>query len=147
MISSFIKIRTSLKVSSLTTGIFLSLFFISIPAFGTECENMGKQLRGSSEVLQGQGGAGMWGLMQQTEGYQSKAMVGMQIDSKLQISITSFEIKCESGENPGKEIAGQIEAFIDRAREIKNQARRGSPDQIIPKLDTLNSDLSKHLGN
>ena len=147
MINSSIKKRTYLKVSSLTSGIFLSLCLISIPAFGEDCKNLGKHLSGSIEVLQGQGGGGMWGLMQQTEGYQSKAMVGMQIDSKLQRSVSIYGTKCEDGENPGKGLAETITAFVDRAREIKNQARRGLPDQIIPKLDALNSDLSKHLEN
>jgi hypothetical protein len=145
MINSITHTRKSLFISSLTIGLFISLLFISVPAFAEDCKNEGKQLRGSNEVLQGQGGSGMWGLMQQNEGYQSKAMIGMQIDSKLQLAITNFEGKCENGEKPGKEIAGQIEALIDRARDIKNKARRGSPDQIIPMLETLNSDLSKHL--
>jgi hypothetical protein len=145
MIKSFIHTRASLIIPSLTTGLCLSLIFISTSSFAGECTNEGKQLRGSNEVLQGQGGGGMWGLMQQNEGYQSKAMIGMQIDSKLQRAITSYEGKCENGENPSKELANTIAAFIDRAREIKNQARRGSPDQIIPLLETLNNDLGKHL--
>ena len=72
-------------------------------------------------------------------------MIGMQIDSKLQRAITSFETKCENGENPGKELADQIEALIDRARNIKNTARRGTPDEVIPLLEALNNDLTKHL--
>ena len=147
MIKLFIHTRTSLIILSLTTGLFLSLIFISIPAFAGECKNIGKQLRGSNEVLQGQGGSGMWGLMQQNEGYQSKAMVGMQIDGKLQLSITSFEGKCENGENPSKELANKIAGFLERASDIKNKIRRGSPDEIIPMLDSLNGDLSKHLEN
>ena len=97
MTNSFINTRNPLFIKSLTAGLFLCFYFISVPAFAGECKNVGKQLRGSNEVIQGQGGAGMWGLMQQNEGYQSKAMVGMQIDSKLQRSITDFESKCENG--------------------------------------------------
>jgi hypothetical protein len=147
MIKSFIYTRKSLLISSLTIGLFASLFFIALPAFAAECKNEGRQLRGSNEVLQGQGGGGMWGLMQQNDGYQSKAMVGMQVDGKLQRSITSFEEKCENGENPSKELANKIGGFLERASDIKNKIRRGSPDEIIPMLDSLNSDLSKHLEN
>jgi len=131
----------------MTAGLFVSVFFIAVPVFATECENEGRQLRGSNEVIQGQGGSGMWGLMQQNEGYQSKAMVGMQIDGKLQRSITSFEAKCENGENPSKELSKKISAFLERASDIKNQIRNGTPDKIIPMLDSLNGDLSKHLEN
>ncbi len=134
-------------IRCLASGIFLIVLFSTLPALAAECDNIGNQLRGSNSVIQGQGGGGMWGLMQQTTGYKEKAMVGMQIDSKLQRSVTSYEAQCENGKNPGKDMADKISSFIDRAREIKNKAKRGSPKEIITLLDSLNSDLDAYLEN
>ena len=146
MVFSF-KQRPSLIFASMTCGIFLIVLFFTLPALAAECDKIGKQLRGSNEVIQGFGGGGMWGLMQQTAGYKDKAMLGMQIDTKLQLSVTQYETKCQDGENPGKDMADQVSSFIDRAREIKNKAKRGSPDQIVPMLESLNVDLGKFLDN
>lgn len=134
-------------ISNVTFGILLSVSLFASPALAAECDNIGIQLRGSNQALQGHGGAGMWGLMQQTEGYRDNAMTGMQIDSRLSLAVVRFETKCENGENPGKDISDQISAFMDRARNIKNRTKRGAPDKIIPELKSLNSDLAKFLEN
>jgi len=141
------KQRPSLIIISMAVGFFLGALFFALPALAAECDGISRQLRGTNEVIQGQGGGGLWGLMQQTEGYQEKAMVGLQIDTKLQLSVTNYETICQNGESPGKDMADKIISFMDRAREIKNKAKRGSPDQIVPMLDSLNSDLGKFLEN
>ena len=126
---------------------FAFLFFtffllIALPAHAAECDDMGRQLRGGYEATQGFGG-GLWGLMEQTAGYRNDSMIGMQIDAKLNRTVVIFETRCENGEKPGKDLADKISDFIDRTREIKNQAPRAAPDKMIPKLKTLNVDLGK----
>lgn len=141
------KQRPSLIISSVTYGILLSASLFAAPALAAECDNIGRQLRGTNQALQGHGGAGMWGLMQQTTGYRDNAMTGMQIDSRLSLAVVKYETKCENGENPGKDISDQIDAFMDRTRDIKNRTKRGAPDKIISELKSLNSDLGKFLEN
>lgn len=141
------KQRPSLIILSTAVGIFLGALFFALPALAAECDKISRQLKGTNEVIQGQGGGGLWGLMQQTEGYQEKAMIGLQIDTKLQLSVVNYETKCQNGENPGKDMADKVDSFMDRAREIKNKARRGSPDEIVPMLESLNNDLGKFLEN
>lgn len=124
---------------------FIFLFlFLAIPAHAAECDNIGKQLRGGFEATQGHSG-GMWGMMEQTEAYRNDSMIGMQIDSKLQLSIVIFETKCQNGEKPGKDLADKISAFIDWAREIKNTMPRGEPDKLIPELKALNTSIGKFI--
>ena len=139
------KQHPSLITASMTCGLLLIALFFTLPAWAAECDETARQLRGSNNVIQGQGGSGMWGLMQRTEGYQGKAMIGLQIDSKLQLSVTKYETKCQNGGNPGKDISDQIASFMDRAMEIKNKSKRGSPDKLIPMLESLNGDLGKFL--
>ncbi len=139
------KQRPSLNILCMASGIFLFALTSTLPALAAECDNTSKQLSGTNEVIRGQGGGGIWGLMQQTEGYKEKAMIGMQIDTKLQLSVTTYETKCQNGESPGKDMADKVESFMDRAREIKNKTKRGTPDQIIPMMEALNSDLAKFL--
>lgn len=141
------KQRPSLIISSVTFGILLSVSLLASPALAEECDNIGIQLRGANQALQGYGGGGMWGLMQQTEGYRGNSMTGMQIDSKLQLAVVRYETRCENGESPAKDLADQIDAFMDRARNIKNTMKRAAPDKIIPLLKTLNSDMGKFLEN
>ena len=140
-----IKKGLSLFFASLTSGIILSAILFTIPAMAAECDNVGMQLRGSNQVIQGQGGGGLWGIMQKSDSMKSEAMIGMQIDSKLQLSVTNYESKCEDGGNPGKEMSDKISSFMDRAMEIKNKSRRGSPDEIILLLKSLNSDIGEFL--
>ena len=139
--------RPSVIIISMASGFLLAALFFAPPALATECDEISRHLRGTYNVIQGQGGGGMWGLMQQTAGYKDKATVGMQIDSRLQLSISRYENKCQNGEKPGKDIADQVFAFMDRAREIKNKTKRGSPDEIVPMLESLNGDLGKFLEN
>ena len=123
---------------------FTFFLWIPLPTHATECKNAGQQLRGGYEATQGFGG-GLWGLMEQTAGYRNDSTIGMQIDARLQRTVVIYETKCENGEKPGKDLADKISDFIDRAREIKNKAQRGTPDKVIPQLKTLNIDLGEFL--
>jgi len=121
---------------------FTFFLLIALPAHAAECDDVGQQLRGGYEATQGYGG-GLWGLMEQTAGYRNDSMIGMQIDAKLNRSVVIFETRCKNGEKPGKDLADKISDFIDRTRQIKNQAPRADPDKMILKLKTLNVDLGK----
>lgn len=123
---------------------FTFFLLIALPAHAEECKNAGMQLRGGYEATQGFAG-GLWGLMEQTAGYRNDSMIGMQIDAKLQRAVVIYETKCENGEKPGKDLAGKISDFIDRARQIKNKAPRGMPDKVIPEMKTLNVDLGEFI--
>ncbi len=121
---------------------FLLSILIEVPAFANGmCAQGAKNLRGDNNIIQGNGG--IWSFMERN-GLNDHSVMGMQIDSKMQRTIVSFETMCDDGKIPSMETFKAIEDLLAQARSIKNSSPDRTPlGKILDKIKLLNSNLDK----
>jgi hypothetical protein len=128
--------------------IFLALsFFLSQTpkVFAADiCIEGLKELHGSQGVIQTKGG--IWGYLEQSSALKDKSTLGLQIDSKLQRLIVSFEGLCEEGKIPTPKLHGLILGLIGDTRVIFNRdADRQPKEKVLEKLNNLKKKIDKLL--
>jgi len=114
---------------------------VSVPVYAeSDCDKTKKQLRGSLNVLQGNGG--LWGFMEQSgAGLRNKSTLGFHLDNKFTRTVVIFEELCGNGS--GKEIEAallkQVQEGFDHGRAIKSMET--SPDEILGAMEQLKKNL------
>ncbi|WP_282010796.1 hypothetical protein [Nitrospina watsonii] len=108
------------------------------------CEKAAKQLRGSLQMTQSQGG--IWGYMEKASSLKKKSMLGFQVDGKLARLVTHWETLCAK-EAPPQETYNIIASNLEQARQIVNKTPgRTPPQKLMEMIKGLNQSLDKAYG-
>ena len=132
----------------LSIATFLSLFFftIQIPNLYAAdiCKTGLKDLHKSQGVIQDKGG--IWGYVEKSSSLKDHSILGLQIDSKLQRLISSFETLCEEGKTPTPKLYDLILGLLGDARMVFNKdSDRHPKEKILETLKNLNTKIDELL--
>lgn len=109
------------------------------------CEKAAKQLRGSLQTTQSQGG--IWGYMEKATSLRGESMLGFQVDSKLARLVTHWDTLCTKDNAPPQETYNIISGNLDLARQIVNKTPgRTPPQELLKLIKELNQSLDKAYG-
>lgn len=134
--------RNGTKVPVLIIFLALGIFLVQpSKAFAADfCFESIRDLQGSQGVLQNKGG--IWGYLERSSNLRDNSILGLQIDSKLQRLIVTFENLCEEGKTPTPKLFNLILSLLGDARMVFNRDADRQPKEKM--LETLNG-LSKNI--
>ena len=121
------------------------LIFGSNSVSANECKKSAKQLRGNFEVTQSSGG--IWGFLEKSTSLKDKSVLGLQIDSKLQRAVLSFENKCEAPNAvPDTALFQTIGGFLDKSQKLNGKSADTIPAaQLLAEIQDMIKSLDEFL--
>lgn len=129
----------------LATAQAVLLIFGSNSVSANECKKAVKQLRGNYEVIQA--GGGIWGFLEKSAALRDRSVLGLQIDSKLQRAVLSFENKCEDpNAAPDTAMFQRVGEFLDKGHKLNSKSADTIPAaQLIAEIQDMIKSLDEFL--
>lgn len=102
-------------------------------------------LQKSFDVVQGKGG--LWGFLEKTGELKDKSVIGLQIDGKIQRSISMLKTQCDEGKTPDMAIYKALEDVIGDARMVFNLNDRTPSSKILEAVTQVNQKADQVLAS